>query len=56
MKSQRKSKSKSSQKGGECGNFTIVGELSPGIPIYGRHEGANCSQMGGRAKAKAMLS
>ena len=53
MKSQRKSKSKSSQKGGECGNFTIVGELSPGIPIYGRHEGANCSQMGGRAKARA---
>jgi hypothetical protein len=49
MKSQRKLKS--SQKGGECGNYTIVGELSPGVPIYGLHEGKNCSQRGGRVKA-----
>ena len=48
MKSQRKIKS--SQKGGECGNYTIVGEISPGVPIYGRHEGKNCSQRGGKVK------
>ena len=27
MKSQRKSKSK--QRGGECGNYTIIGEIAP---------------------------
>lgn len=56
MKSQRKSKTKSQQKGGECGNYTIVGELSPGIPIYGKHEGRNCSQRGGKGKVKVSRS
>ena len=54
MKSQRKIKS--SQKGGECGNYTIVGELSPGIPIYGLHEGKNCAQRGGKVTRKATRS
>ena len=55
MKSQRKSKSKS-QKGGECGNLTIVGEISPGIPMYGKHESAGCSQRGGKISRKATRS
>lgn len=55
MKSQRKSKSKS-QKGGECGNLTIVGEISPGIPIYGKHESAGCSQRGGKVYRKITRS
>jgi hypothetical protein len=53
MKSQRKSKS--NQKGGECGNFTIIGEIAPGIPEYGLHQGANCNQNGG-AKKKSIRS
>ena len=53
MKSQRKSKS---QKGGECGNLTIVGEISPGIPMYGKHESAGCSQRGGKVSRKATRS
>ena len=51
MKTQRRTKS--SQKGGECGNLTITGELAPGIPIYGLFEGANCNQNGGYKKKQS---
>ena len=54
MKSQRKSKSK--QRGGECGNYTIIGEIAPGIPEYGLFQGKNCNQNGGAKKKKSMRS
>ena len=50
MKTQRRTKT--SQKGGECGNFTITGEIAPGIPIYSLYEGANCNQIGGYKKKR----
>ena len=47
-----RSKSKSIQKGGECGNFTIVGEIAPGIPKYGLFQGADCQAGGVRSKSQ----
>ena len=46
---------KTSQKGGECGNFTITGEIAPGIPIYSLYEGANCNQIGGYKKKRKLI-
>lgn len=49
-------KSKKSQKGGNCGNYTITGEISPGIPIYGSFESRSCNQRGGSKVRKQLRS